>query len=65
MCLLFLHIVKKDNLKMDLKEMIVMIVFAPAMQMIFLASFIYFWSRGDKGKKVKIIFMRLDLQIIL
>ena len=65
MCLLFLHIRKKDDLKLYLKERIVMIVFAPFMQMTFLASFIYFWSKGDKGKKVEIIFIRLLLRIDL
>ena len=59
MCLLFLHIMKKDDLELDLKEKILMIVFAPVMQMTFLASFIYYWSVGDKGKKVEIISMRL------
>ena len=63
MCLLFLHIKKKDDLKLDLKEKILMIVFAPVMQMTFLASFIYYyyWSGGDTQKKVEIIFMRLVL----
>ena len=65
MGLLFLHIRKKDNLKLRINDMIVMIVFAPVMQMTLLASFIYYWSRGDKGKKVEMIFMRLVLQIIL
>ena len=64
MCLLFLHIKKKDDLKLDLKEKILMIVFAPVMQMTFLASFIYYWSEGDKGKKVDIISMRL-VRIVL
>ena len=59
MCLLFLHIRKREDLKLDLKERIMMIVFAPVMQMTFLASFIYCWIEGDKGKKVEIIFMRL------
>ena len=64
MCLLFLHIKKRDDLELDLKEKILMIVFAPVMQMTFLASFIYYWSKGDKGRKVGIIFMRLVLQMI-
>ena len=64
MCLLFLHIRKKDDLELDLKEKILMIVFAPVMQMTFLASFIYYyyWSGGDTRKKVEIIFMRLVLK---
>ena len=64
MCLLFLHIMKKDDLELDLKEKILMIVFAPVMQMTFLASFIYYyyWSGGDTRKKVEIIFMRLVLK---
>ena len=67
MCLLFLHIKKRDDLELDLKEKILMIVFAPVMQMIFLSSFIYYyyWSEGDKGKMVEIIFTRLVLQIVL
>ena len=65
MCLLFLHIRKKDDLKLGINDKIVMIVFAPFMQMTFLASFIYFWSKGDKGKKVEIIFIRLFLRIDL
>ena len=51
MCLLFLHLRKKD-LKLDLKERILMIVFAPVMQMTFLASFIYYWGTGNSNKKV-------------
>ena len=61
MCLLFLHIRKREDLKLALKEKIVMIVFAPVMQMTFLASFIYCWIEGDTGKKVEIIFIRLVL----
>ena len=63
MCLLFLHIRKREDLELDLKEKILMIVFAPVMQMTFLASFIYYyyWSGGDTRKKVEIIFMRLVL----
>ena len=57
-CLLFFHIRKREDLEFDLKEKILMIVFAPVMQMTFLASFIYCWSREDKGNKVEIIFMR-------
>ena len=48
MCLLFLHIRKKDDLELDLKEKILMIVFAPVMQMTFLAYFFYYWCEGDK-----------------
>ena len=55
MCLLLLHIRKKEDLKLDLKEKILMIVFAPFMQMIFLVSFIYYWSKGDTQKTVKTI----------
>ena len=33
MCLLFLHIRKREDLELDLKEKILMIVFAPVMQM--------------------------------
>ena len=55
-CLLFLLIRKKDDLKMDMNEKIQLIVVAPVMEMIFLASFIYYWSRGDAEKKVEIIF---------
>ena len=55
MCLLFLHIRKKEELKPDLKEKIMMIVFAPVMQMIFLVSFIYYWSKGDTEKQVETI----------
>ena len=55
-CLLFLLIRKKDDLKMDMNEKILMIVVAPLMQMIFLASYIYYWRRGDAEKKVEIIF---------
>ena len=58
MCLLFLHIRKKDDLMLDLKQKIVMIVFAPVMQMIFLASFIYYWSQRDSETNVEISFMR-------
>ena len=61
MCLLFLNIRKREDLELDLKEKILMIVFAPVMQMTFLASFIYYWSEGNKGKKVEIIFMRLTI----
>ena len=57
MGILFLHISKREDLEFDLKEKIVMIVFAPVMQMTFLASFIYYWRRGDAEKKVEIIFM--------
>ena len=41
-----------------------MIIFAPAMQMTFLASFIYdnYWTGKDTQKKVEIIFMRLVLK---
>ena len=56
MCLLFLHIRKREDLELNLKEKILMIVFAPVMQMIFLASFIYYWRRGKAEKKVEIIF---------
>ena len=59
MWLLFLIIKKKEDLELDFKEIILMIIFAPAMQMTFLASFIYYWSREDKGKMVEIIFMRV------
>ena len=55
MCLLFLHIRKKEDLKLDMKEKILMIVFAPVMQMIFLVSFIYYWSKGDTEKQVETI----------
>ena len=56
MCLLFLHIRKKEDLKLDMKEKILMIVSAPFMQMIFLVSFIYYWSKGDTKKQVELIF---------
>ena len=56
MCLLFLHLRKKEDLKLDLKEKILMIVFAPVMQMTFLASFIYYWGKGNSNKKVEQFF---------
>ena len=51
MCLLFLHIKKREDLELDLKEKILMIVFAPFMQMIFLARFFYYWSEGDRRNR--------------
>ena len=50
MCLLFLHIKKREDLELDLKEKILMIVFAPVMQMTSLASFIYYYYSSVKLK---------------
>ena len=70
MCLLFLHIRKREDLELNIKEKILMIVFAPFMQMIFLARFFYYCSRGERAKrwkkeykKVEIISLRLGSSI--
>ena len=42
-----------------------MIVFAPFMQMIFLVSFIYYWSKGDTEKTVEMFFREIVYNFLI
>ena len=53
MILLVLHIMKKERLDLNLKERILMIIFAPFSQMVFLASYFYFWRQGNTEQQVE------------
>ena len=52
MGLLFLHTNKRTDLKLDWKLKIPMIIFAPFSQMGFLASYIFYWNKGDPQQEV-------------
>ena len=52
MCLLLLHIMERDDLKLDWKVRVTMVVFAPFSQMTFLATYIYYWRYGDTRQQV-------------
>ena len=52
MGLLFLHTKKRTDLQLDWKLIILMIIFAPFSQMGFLASYIFYWNKGDPEQEV-------------